>query len=93
VSENLEVPRQLIGDVDRLVQRATRLRREIWKFAYQDLEELSAQLHQVYQEEAHRRGDVRRSDSYDELSEMTKEWDRVLARWIQERLRAALSGS
>lgn len=47
-----------------------------------DLEVLSARLHEVYQKEAHRRGDVRHADRYEDLSEATKEWDRVLARWI-----------
>jgi hypothetical protein len=47
-----------------------------------DLEALSARLHEVYQKEAHRRGDVRHADAYADLSEDTKEWDRVLARWI-----------
>ncbi len=47
-----------------------------------DLEELSARLHDIYQMEAHRRGDVRHADRYEDLSEATKEWDRVLARWI-----------
>lgn len=46
------------------------------------IELLSAQLHDVYQKEAHRRGDVRHPDSYADLSDETKEWDRVLARWI-----------
>ncbi len=43
---------------------------------------LSARLHEIYQKEAHRRGDVRHADNYKELPELTKEWDRVLARWI-----------
>jgi hypothetical protein len=47
-----------------------------------DLEALSARLHEVYQKEAHRRGDVRHAEAYADLSEDTKEWDRVLARWI-----------
>jgi hypothetical protein len=47
-----------------------------------DIEHLSARLHDVYQKEAHRRGDIRHADSYVDLSEDTKEWDRVLARWI-----------
>jgi hypothetical protein len=47
-----------------------------------DVERLSARLHEIYQAEAHRRGDVRHADAYDDLSDDTKEWDRVLARWI-----------
>lgn len=47
-----------------------------------DLEALSARLHDLYQQEAHRRGDVRHADRYEDLPEATKEWDRVLARWI-----------
>jgi hypothetical protein len=47
-----------------------------------DIEMLSAALHSVYQAEAHRRGDVRHADRYEDLPEATKEWDRVLARWI-----------
>jgi hypothetical protein len=47
-----------------------------------DIEELSSRLHDIYQKEAHRRGDVRHADAYVDLSEPTKEWDRVLARWI-----------
>jgi hypothetical protein len=47
-----------------------------------ELEVLSARLHEIYQKEAHRRGDVRHADAYEDLPEATKEWDRVLARWI-----------
>jgi len=47
-----------------------------------DVERLSARLHDIYQAEAHRRGDVRHADAYEALPEATKEWDRVLARWI-----------
>jgi hypothetical protein len=47
-----------------------------------EVEELSARLHEVYQKEAHRRGDVRHADSYADLPDSTQEWDRVLARWI-----------
>jgi hypothetical protein len=46
------------------------------------VEALSARLHEVYQAEAHRRGDVRHHDDYEALPDATKEWDRVLARWI-----------
>lgn len=54
-----------------------------------DVEALSARLHDIYQKEAHRRGDVRHPDTYGDLSESTKEWDRVLARWIVEHWRPA----
>ena len=46
------------------------------------LEVLSARFHAIYQKEAHRRGDVRHQDRYEDLPEPTKEWDRVLARWV-----------
>ena len=57
-----------------------------------DVEELSSILHGIYQKEAHRRGDVRHADRYEDLSEETKEWDRVLARWILE-LRPAVAAA
>lgn len=47
-----------------------------------NVEALSARLHEIYQKEAHRRGDVRHADAYEDLPDATKEWDRVLARWI-----------
>lgn len=47
-----------------------------------DVDRLSARLHDIYQAEAHRRGDVRHADAYDDLPDDTKEWDRVLARWV-----------
>lgn len=46
------------------------------------VEVLSARFHEIYQKEAHRRGDVRHADQYEDLSEETKEWDRALARWV-----------
>jgi hypothetical protein len=52
-----------------------------------DIETLSARLHDIYQKEAHRRGDVRHEDAYESLPEPTKEWDRVLARWIVQHWR------
>lgn len=40
-----------------------------------DIEKSSSEAHDAYQEEAHRRGDVRHPDLYEELKESTKEWD------------------
>jgi hypothetical protein len=57
-----------------------------------DLELLSARFHEVYQIEAHRRGDVRHADAYDDLSEATKEWDRVLARYVLANFTANFDG-
>jgi hypothetical protein len=45
-------------------------------------ESLARKLHQIYQDEAKRQGDVRHHDSYDQLAENVKEFDRVLARFI-----------
>lgn len=47
-----------------------------------DVEILSARLHDIYQLEAHRRGVVDHPDTYEDLDDSVKEWDRVLARWI-----------
>jgi hypothetical protein len=54
------------------------------------VERLSATLHAIYQEEARRQAGtgedtVRHPDDYDALPEHTKEYDRVLARFIIER--------
>ena len=46
------------------------------------VEGLSAKLHTIYQIEARRQGDVRHHDDYAALTESTKEYDRVLARFI-----------
>ncbi len=46
------------------------------------VETLSAQLHNIYQQEASRQGDVRHSNLYADLRDSTKEFDRVLARFI-----------
>lgn len=53
------------------------------------IEQLSVELHDIYQKEAKRQGDVRHSDDYAVLSENTKEYDRVLARWHVAKLRDA----
>jgi hypothetical protein len=55
---------------------------------WDDTEARSAEAHAVYQAEAHRRGDVRHPDEYVDLSEETKEWDRVLVRWVAQTIRA-----
>ena len=55
---------------------------------WSDTEARSAEAHAVYQTEAHRRGDVRHPDAYADLSEATKEWDRVLVRWVAETIRS-----
>lgn len=57
-----------------------------------EIEERSADAHAVYQREAHRRGDVRHADAYADLAEPTKEWDRVLVRWVLEATEAILDG-
>ena len=57
---------------------------------WKHIEERSEEAHAVYQKEAHRRGDVRHDDDYAKLSESTKEWDRVLVRWMNDRVRLFL---
>jgi hypothetical protein len=59
---------------------------------WQDVEARSAEAHAVYQQEAHRRGDVRHPDAYADLSEPTKEWDRVLVRWVLDTNLRLLNG-
>ena len=46
------------------------------------VEILSAKLHEIYMKEAGRQGDVRHELDYSKLKESTKEYDRVLARFI-----------
>lgn len=53
-----------------------------------DIEHASSKAHDAYQVEAHRRGDVRHADAYEDLSDATKEWDRVLCRWAAATIRA-----
>lgn len=65
---------------------------------WEDLEKLSAELHDIYQKEAHRQevegiGPVRHYDEYEKLSEPVKEFDRVLARYIQRLLAAEKKAS
>jgi len=66
------------------VAEERRALREYWS----DIEARSADAHAAYQAEAHRRGDVRHADAYADLPEATKEWDRVLIRWILAALAA-----
>jgi hypothetical protein len=56
-----------------------------------DTEARSAEAHAAYQAEAHRRGDVRHHDNYDDLPDSTKEWDRVLVRWVRESIARVLA--
>ena len=56
-----------------------------------DIEELSAELHEVYMKEAARQGDVRHAEDYNELPDRIKEFDRALARHIIAREKAILS--
>ena len=56
--------------------------REAAAYFRDNVEIMAAGAHAAYQEEAHRRGDVRHPDAYDDLPEATKEWDRVLVRWV-----------
>lgn len=54
-----------------------------------NIEKLSRKFHEIYQTEAKRQADlgidkVRHPDNYDVLPERTKEYDRVLARYIIE---------
>ena len=56
----------------------------------EELETLSAKLHDIYQEEAKRQAKelgrpIRHDDDYYKLGESTKEYDRVLARFILSR--------
>jgi len=59
-----------------------------------EIEKLSAKFHDIYQQEAKRQSDlgllgldeVRHPDKYEDLPECTKEYDRVLARYVQELL-------
>lgn len=50
-----------------------------------EVESLSVVLHDIYQKEAHRQNRAHCPDDYNELSEQTKEYDRVLARYILRR--------
>ena len=50
-----------------------------------EIESLSAKLHEIYMLEAKRQGDVRHEWDYSKLKESTKEYDRVLARFILDR--------
>lgn len=71
------------------IEGAKTVERERIACWWDDTEARSAEAHAVYQMEAHRRGDVRHPDAYADLSEATKEWDRVLVRWVAESIRKA----
>lgn len=70
------------------ISQLLRLQREACATAFvSDLEGAAAAAHAAYQEEAHRRGDVRHADAYSDLPDSTKEWDRVLCRWASALVR------
>ncbi len=78
-------------EVEVLRERAARAEaalRDLGSF-WGEIEERSSDAHDVYQKEAHRRGDVRHADAYADLPEATKEWDRVLVRWVFGTIRDA----
>ena len=50
------------------------------------IETLAKRIHEVYQQEAKRQGDVRHSDDYDALDEKTKDFDRAIVRFILQDL-------
>jgi hypothetical protein len=77
--------RELLAHVEEQARAVNRLLR-FWGA----VEERSADAHGVYQQEAHQRGDVRHPDAYADLSEATKEWDRVLVRWVLSATREQL---
>lgn len=72
---------------DAFARRAVEEYRERIARWWDDTEARSAEAHEVYQIEAHRRGDVRHPDAYAELKDSTKEWDRVLVRWVAATIR------
>jgi hypothetical protein len=75
-------------DQAELLERIRAEERERIAAWWDDTEARSAEAHDVYQREAHRRGDIRHPDAYADLSEATKEWDRVLVRWVAAAIRA-----
>ena len=48
----------------------------------EEIELLASKFHDIYMKEAKRQDDVRHVDLYSDLRESTKEYDRVLARFI-----------
>lgn len=73
---------------ERLKDVAERQREACASWFVSNLENAAADAHAAYQREAHRRGDVRHADNYDDLPDATKEWDRVLCRWASDAVRA-----
>lgn len=47
-----------------------------------NVEALAAEIHAVYQEEAHRQVDAKHPDNYNLLPEKLKNYDRAVARWV-----------
>lgn len=78
---------QLGGCTRAAMSQAVLAEREACARWWDDTEARAAEAHAVYQMEAHRRGDVRHAESYNDLPEATKEWDRVLVRWVADQIR------
>ena len=92
-------------DMNELVEEASRVEStpsEGWVYEvknksdmYSDkVEELSNDFHAIYQKEAKRQAmldldEVRHPDKYDDLPERTKEYDRVLARYVLDLIATA----
>lgn len=55
-------------------------------------ERTAAKIHEIYMKEARRHSDVRHKDAYEDLPENIKEFDRVLADWHAQELKAAVEG-
>ena len=68
---------------------ATRRQQELLPLS-EDVEDLAAKFHDIYQQEAKRQGDIRHKDAYADLSENIKEFDRVLVRYALMREKQAV---
>lgn len=79
-----------VNSLPALIEAATHPRYWVPDHRIAEIEPLARELHAIYQREAKRQAetgedDVRHPDDYDALPEHTKEYDRVLARFILQR--------